>query len=123
MAIGRHLVADFYYCEAAFLDDAAALEREMVAAARTAGCEVRQASFCHFVPYGVSGAVIIAESHLSVHTYPELGFAALDFFTCGRLVDPRVICELLVEAFKPKVVATELVVRGQHITLEGTSPE
>ena len=118
MAIGNHLIADFYLCEAAFLDDANALEREMVAAAEAAGAKVKRTVFHHFDPHGVSGVVIISESHLTIHTYPELAYAALDFFTCGRLVDPRVICELLVASLKPKVVATEAFVRGQHLTLE-----
>jgi len=116
MAIGRHLIADFYFCEAAFLDDPASLEQVMVEAAREAGAEVRQTSFYRFVPHGVSGVVIISESHLAIHTYPEHGYAALDFFTCGRIVDPRTICELLVASFRPKVVATECLVRGQHLT-------
>ena len=79
MAIGRHLIADFYFCEAAFLDDPPVLEREMVEAAVQAGAEVRQTSFYRFNPHGVSGVVIISESHLAIHTYPELGYAALDF--------------------------------------------
>lgn len=115
MAIGRHLIADFYFCEAAFLDDPPVLEREMVEAAVQAGAEVRQTSFYRFNPHGVSGVVIISESHLAIHTYPELGYAALDFFTCGRVVDPHVICELLVASFRPKVVATECFTRGQHL--------
>ncbi|MGE5551126.1 MAG: adenosylmethionine decarboxylase [Bacteroidota bacterium] len=115
MAIGRHLIADFYFCEGSFLDDASSLEREMVHAARSAGAEVRQTCFHRFQPYGVSGVVIISESHLAVHTYPELGYAALDCFTCGRSIDPRMVCELLVASFKPKVVATECFTRGQHL--------
>ena len=117
MAVGRHLIADFYFCEAAFLDDPASLERELVGAAKTAGAEVRRTCFCRFDPHGVSGVVIIAESHLTVHTYPEHGYAALDFFTCGRKVDPRMICELLVASMRPKVIATECLVRGQHLVL------
>lgn len=122
MAIGRHLIADFYYCEAAFLDDPAALELEMVGAARQAGAEVRQTSFYRFDPGGVSGVVIISESHLAIHTYPEHGYAALDCFTCGRVVDPRVICELLVASFRPKVVATECLTRGQHLEADALTP-
>ncbi len=123
MAIGRHLIADFYFCEVAFLDDPACLEQEMIRAAVSAGAEVRQTSFYHFSPHGVSGVVIISESHLAIHTYPELGYAALDFFTCGRSVDPRTICELLVSSFRPKVVATECLARGQHLRADEGMPQ
>ena len=114
MAIGRQLIADFYCCETD-LDDAAALEREMIGAAVTAGAEVRRSCFCRFEPHGVSGAVIVSESHLTIHTYPELSYAALDFFVCGRSVDPAIICEILVRALRPQVVATECFARGQHL--------
>ena len=115
MAIGRHLIADFYLCEAAFLDDPVSLERELAGAARMAGAEVRGTIFHRFEPRGVSGVVIISASHLAVHTYPEYDYAALDFFTCGRTVDPGIICELLAASFRPRVIATTSFIRGQHL--------
>jgi len=115
LAIGRHLLADFYCCEADFLNDPARIEGDLTSASTTAGADLLRTCFYRFHPQGVSGMVLISESHLAVHTYPEHAYAALDFFTCGRVTDPRTICELLVASFRPKVVATECLVRGQHL--------
>ena len=87
--LARHLLAEMYFCDIEKLDDAGYLEHELVAAARECGATVIDSRFHKFSPQGVSGVVIIAESHFSIHTWPEYAYAALDFFTCGERVDPR----------------------------------
>jgi len=82
-ALGRHLLAEFTGCEAAALADLDRVRSAMLAAAEASGATIVTHSFHHFSPHGVSGAVIIAESHLAIHTWPEHRFAALDFFSCG----------------------------------------
>ena len=69
----------------------------MVKAAIDCGAVVLGDSFHRFSPQGVSGVVVIAESHLSVHTWPEYGYAAADIFTCGVTVDPQIAAEVLIE--------------------------
>ncbi len=69
----------------------------MVKAAVDCGAVVLGDSFHRFSPQGVSGVVVIAESHLSVHTWPEYGYAAADIFTCGVSVDPQIAAEVLIE--------------------------
>lgn len=86
--IGRHLIAELYGCEPARLDDVAQVERAMREAATVVGATIMNAAFHHYAPQGVSGVLLIAESHLSVHTWPEAAYAAIDIFTCGGL-DPR----------------------------------
>lgn len=80
---GRHLLAEYLGCSRAVLDDPAALELALRGAAEAAGTEVLVAHFHRFAPQGVSGMLIIQESHLSIHTWPELGYAAVDLYTCG----------------------------------------
>lgn len=81
----------------------------MVSAALGAGAEIREVAFHKFSPHGVSGVVVISESHLAIHTWPELGYAAVDIFTCGETVDPWDAYRLLVELFGPeRVTATEI---------------
>ena len=82
-ALGRHLLVEFTGCDAAALTDLDRVTAAMLEAARASGATIVTHSFHRFSPHGVSGAVIIAESHLAIHTWPEHGFAAVDFFSCG----------------------------------------
>ncbi|HLP29726.1 MAG TPA: adenosylmethionine decarboxylase [Geothrix sp.] len=84
-ALGHHLLAEFTGCDPAALSDLERVTSAMLQAAEASGATIVTHSFHHFSPYGVSGAVIIAESHLAIHTWPEHGFAAVDFFSCGEV--------------------------------------
>ncbi|MEW5993208.1 MAG: adenosylmethionine decarboxylase [Candidatus Zixiibacteriota bacterium] len=86
--LGRHLIAELCGCNRRVLDDAEMLERHMMEAVRLSGATIVRSVFHRYNPQGVSGVVVIAESHFSVHTWPEYGYAAVDFFTCGESVDP-----------------------------------
>lgn len=85
--LGHHLLLDAWGLPSALLDDPVALQALCEAAAREGGAGVVESRFHQFVPQGVSGVVVLSESHLALHTWPERGFAALDVFTCG---DPAV---------------------------------
>jgi S-adenosylmethionine decarboxylase proenzyme len=84
-ALGHHLLAEFTGCDPASLADLQGVTAAMLHAAEASGATIVTHSFHHFSPHGVSGAVIIAESHLAIHTWPEHGFAAVDFFSCGAV--------------------------------------
>lgn len=112
-ALGRHILAEFHGCNAAILNDVAKVERVMVDAALEAGAEVREVAFHKFSPQGVSGVVVISESHLAIHTWPELAYAAVDVFTCGERVDPWEACRFMVERFQASDVDATEVKRGQ----------
>lgn len=99
-ALGRHILVEFNGCSPEVLDDVTVIEASMVEAARKAGATVIQSTFHHFSPFGVSGVVVIQESHLAIHTWPEYGYAAVDLFTCGDTVDPWVSFDHLKKAFK-----------------------
>jgi S-adenosylmethionine decarboxylase len=96
-ALGRHLLVELYECEKEVLDDLSSIREAMLKAARDCGAVVMGDSFHHFSPQGVSGVVVIAESHLSVHTWPEYAYAAVDIFTCGTAVDPQKAAVVLIE--------------------------
>lgn len=96
--LGRHLLAEFYDCNSNILNNVQRVEDAMTEAAIACGATVVQKNFHHFSPYGVSGVVIIAESHLAIHTWPEYGYAAVDLFTCGASCDPKVAYDYLQEA-------------------------
>ncbi|MFN4218416.1 MAG: adenosylmethionine decarboxylase [Candidatus Bipolaricaulia bacterium] len=86
-ALGRHLIVEVWDADPRLLDDVKALEQLLLNAARAAKATVVQSVFHRFSPYGVSGVVMIAESHLTIHTWPEYGYAAIDIFTCGSKMD------------------------------------
>lgn len=107
----RHVLAEYRGCPADRLDDLDALERLMRAAAQAAGATVIDARFHRFAPHGVSGVLLLLESHLSIHTWPERGYAAVDFYTCGA-GDPRRAHEVLAAALRAGECETMLVERG-----------
>src|SRR5579885_3003252 len=101
-ALGRHILVEFIGCSPEVLDDTTAIEKSMIEAATKAGATVIQSSFHHFSPFGASGVVVIQESHLAIHTWPEYGYAAVDLFTCGDQADPWIAFDWLKTAFKAK---------------------
>jgi S-adenosylmethionine decarboxylase len=111
-AAGRHLLADFYGVNAAALRDLHALESLLRTAASTAGAQVLGTHFHSFGDKeGVTGVVLLAESHISIHTWPESGFAAADIFMCGS-ADPESALHCLLQALAPNRHRVERVGRG-----------
>lgn len=110
--LGRHLLSEFYDCEPNILNNVSLIEKAMCDAAVLAGATIVQKTFHHFSPYGVSGVVVIAESHLAIHTWPEYGYAAVDLFTCGSSVDPLIAYEHLREQLHAKSAFYSELKRG-----------
>lgn len=111
-ALGRHILAEIYGCDAEILNDREKIEKIMVEAALNAGAEVREVAFHKFSPLGVSGVVVISESHLTIHTWPELGYAAVDVFTCGDHINPWDACNYMTERFGASHITATEVKRG-----------
>ena len=109
--VGRHLIAEYYGCDVTLLDDVDAIRTHMLAAADAITVTVIGEIFHRYAPQGVSGTILIAESHLSVHTWPESGYAAVDIFTCGDL-DPRPGFEVLAQELNAESVRVQEIIRG-----------
>ncbi|MBU1077943.1 MAG: adenosylmethionine decarboxylase [Spirochaetes bacterium] len=107
-ALGRHVLVEYFDCDSESLNDINYIRDAMLTAAEKSGATVVNDVFHLFNPHGVSGVVVIAESHLAIHTWPEYNFAAVDLFTCGTEVDPWIAFEFLKEKFKA----------GNHVTME-----
>ena len=88
-ALGKHLLLELKGCDKEELNNTGFLKDALLVAANEAGATVLGESFHRFNPQGVSGVVIVAESHLFIHTWPEYGYAAADIFTCGNSVQPE----------------------------------
>lgn len=111
-SLGRHILAEISGCSFEILNDMAMVEEIMINAALEAGAEIREFVFHKFSPQGVSGVVVISESHLAIHTWPELGYAAVDVFTCGEKVNPWDACDYLAERFQATHVDAREIKRG-----------
>ncbi len=114
--LGRHLVADFYDCPPEKLTNTSALIKLLKEAAKAAKVEVIGEFSKKFDLHGgVSAILIIKESHLSIHTWPEYGYAAIDIYTCGKLIDPWKALEIVQAELQPNSVAVMEVKRGVMI--------
>ena len=98
-AIGTHILLELNGCSPESLNDLPFVRKTLIEAALAVGATIVGESFHKFQPQGVTGIVAIAESHLSIHTWPEYGYAAVDVFTCGESFEPRKAAELLVQRF------------------------
>lgn len=109
---GRHVIADFWNCETTILDDQDQLEKMMIEAALESGADIQEVIFHKFHPQGISGVVVISESHLSIHSFPENRFASIDVYTCGDRIDPGVAAQYISKQLVPGKVDCILVPRG-----------
>jgi S-adenosylmethionine decarboxylase len=108
---GVHLIVDLY--EAEHLDDIDHIEATLRHCVEAARATLLHIHLHHFQPNGVSGVAVLAESHISIHTWPEAGYAALDVFMCGS-ANPDACVPVLREAFRAKRVGVSELLRGQN---------
>lgn len=109
---GRHVAIDTWGVNFDLLNNAEWLQQQMVEAAEACGATVLSVQAKQFEPQGATVLVLLSESHLSIHTYPEKGFAALDCYTCGDTVDPEVAIEYMVKVLKPEKTYAKKLIRG-----------
>lgn len=100
--LGLHLLLELKECNPELLNDLEHIRKTMLRAARDVGAHVIGESFHHFSPQGVTGILAIAESHISIHTWPEFRYAAADIFTCGTSLHPGRVAEYLIEQLESK---------------------
>lgn len=110
--IGYHYVVEASGCDPEVLKDPNRIREIFLEAAKVGNMEVKASYFFRFSPTGVSGVVIVAESHISVHTWPEEGYAALDVYTCGEKADPEKAVDYILEKFKAQYAHVSEVKRG-----------
>ena len=110
--VGAHVLLDLHGIAAARLNDPQHLQSCLEQAARDGGAHVVDARFSKFEPQGASGVVILAESHVAVHTWPELGFAAVDVFTCGAPEVALAVADAVVRLLAPASFERRVLARG-----------
>lgn len=103
-ALGRQLTIEYYECAAHILLSREMVEKALLTAAKNSGATIISSSFHQFEPQGVSGVVVIAESHFTVHAWPEHDYAAVDIFTCGDNIDLEVAIDSMKSSFESENV-------------------
>lgn len=113
-AYGRHLLVDYYGCNPGILDDSDAILNALKAAATAANATIVNENVHRFSPYGVSAVLVIQESHLSIHTWPEDRYASADFYTCGDNTDPMAAHDVLRSLLEPREMDVQVINRGKR---------
>ena len=121
-ALGRHILVEYYNCNEDTLRNHEEIENLMKKAAELSGATIVTSTFHHFNPWGVSGAVIISESHLTIHTWPEFGYAAVDLFTCGDSVNPWIGFDFLEKSLKAEKSESYELSRGMTDKIKRFNP-
>jgi len=112
-ALGKHVTIECYDCDEHVINSVGALEEACLKVVRSSGATIIKSFFQPFMPQGISGVIIISESHFSVHTWPEHCYAAADFFTCGSSIDIEKATETLKDVFHtPDVFISADMARG-----------
>ena len=119
-ALGRHLLVELHGCHPETLKKVDAVRDILTSAAKAAKATIVDVAFHEFSPYGVSGVVVIAESHISIHTWPEHGYAAVDVFTCGSAVVPEEVMRYIATRLRCRTVSSVEIKRG--IIVSGRVP-
>ncbi|MFM7205029.1 MAG: adenosylmethionine decarboxylase [Myxococcota bacterium] len=116
-ALGLHVLIELYGCDAQIIDQLERVTEAMLEAARRSGATIISHHLHRFSPQGISGVVIIAESHLAIHTWPEHGYVAADIFTCGERLEAQEAVDVLKTQFRAARVEVTRLARGltQHL--------
>ena len=112
--LGVHLLLDLENCDQKILDDLNIIKQTLIIAAQRSGAHIMGETFHKFTPVGVTGIVSIAESHISIHTWPEFKYAAVDIFSCGEDFDLESCVKVISDNLKCKHITRKTIKRGLH---------
>jgi S-adenosylmethionine decarboxylase len=107
---GIHLIAEFW--NGKIIENPKELRKILIEAAEKAGNTPLKVAIHKFSPQGITGVLLLAESHIAIHAWPEINYLAIDIFTCGNKAIPRRAIEYLKKKFKPKKVEIQTIKRG-----------
>lgn len=113
--LGHHVVLDMQNCDAELLNNAQKLRRILYDISRKSNMTPLKDVFHTFSPHGVTAVILLAESHVSIHTWPEFGYAAVDFFTCNLETDLELVVNQFISAFEPTDYDCNIYNRGERV--------
>lgn len=110
--LGYHVLLEFHGCSPRTIEDSSKVEQVLLKAAKLSKAHIVDSLFHTFNPHGLSGIIVIAESHFAIHTWPEYRYAAIDLFSCSEKIDLETVVEYLKKHLKPKSVSVVELKRG-----------
>lgn len=110
--LGYHVIAELGQCNTELLTDLSFIQTTVESAVLKAGATIINSHFHKFSPIGVSGVILLSESHASIHTWPDRGYASIDIYTCGDHVDPRVAYEHIANCLQSAHTKVKYIQRG-----------
>lgn len=110
--LGKHAIANLTNCTFKEIDNVLEIENVLKKSAEEAGLHIVDVKFHKFEPIGISGMVVLEESHIAIHTWPEYKFVAVDAFTCGKEMNPEYVCKLIAKKLDAKIEKIETLYRG-----------
>ncbi len=116
--IGKHCILELYECDPIKLNDESFVRTSLTSASKVAGANLLHMLTHKFHPQGVTGLALLAESHISIHTWPESKYAAIDVFTCGKKTMPEKACKLLARNFESQSHSLKSFVRDTPLILD-----
>ena len=116
--MSKHFLLELYQCDYEKLDDEPFLRCTLNTAAKLANATVLNLISNKFEPQGVTAIALLAESHLSIHTWPESNYSAIDIFTCGHNMQPDIACRYLIEALMAQEHFLRVIIRNPPITIK-----
>ena len=111
-SLGKHLIIELFQCNNPILNDPKALEQHLLEAVKLTGATIIKHFMHQYSPFGVTGFALIAESHFSIHTWPEYNYCAIDIFTCGEDIKGEKGLDYLKKSLKAKNVSVMEIKRG-----------
>ena len=121
--IGKHCILELYECDQSKLNDEAFIRTSLTSASKVAGATLLNMVTHRFEPQGVTGLALLAESHISIHTWPESRYAAIDVFTCGQQTMPEKACKSLFREFAAKTYSLKSFQRETPVSIKDLSRE
>jgi S-adenosylmethionine decarboxylase len=110
--LGKQIIAELLGCKVEAMNSLGTVKRAMLEAAKASNSTVVKSVFHKFNPQGISGVVVVAESHLAIHTWPEYGYAAVDIFTCGDHTKPKRGLKVLAKLLGARKIKYKRIKRG-----------
>jgi S-adenosylmethionine decarboxylase len=110
-SLGIHLIADFWFGKK--IEDPKKLEKILIEAAKRTGNTPLEFSYHKFNPQGLTGVLLLAESHIAFHSWPEFNYLGIDIFSCGRKAKPERALKYLKRVLRPKKVEVSIIKRGE----------